>query len=365
MLKASFITHELIYLNNLLFSNAVAPQMKELRDCLLQHGIECATSDIEPPELADFIVVNRLDLVFGQVVQAMKRNPKLTLVLLAFEEPLFCGLHEAAILPWLDVDAVFSWRDDLALIPHFNKINIPQSAVVLSDAPPINFADRKLLVAIDGFKTSLHPNEAYSKRRETLRGLVKTGLEVDLFGRGWDKCRDRVLRSIWHGMVASKYEIQCQYRFTLCIQNATGYPGDICEKIFDAFKAGSIPIYQGAPNIAEHIPSNCFVDLSTFETSENLAKFIQEFSEAEYNKMYSAITVFMNSGFKERFTSEALAKHMGPRLLQLKDAGPHHRNHIVWSLHSLYVVARSLSWTPRISKWRALFEMGRSLVKGR
>ena len=112
MLKASFITHEFEFLNNNLFRQNVAPQMKELHDEFLLQGVKCSTFDVESPELADFIVVNRLDLVFGQVLKVLHKNPKTKLVLFALEEPLICGLHESDILTCLDVDAVFSWRDD-------------------------------------------------------------------------------------------------------------------------------------------------------------------------------------------------------------------------------------------------------------
>ncbi len=42
-------------------------------------------------------------------------------------------------------------------------------------------------------------------------------------------------------------------------------PGYITEKIWDSFKARSIPIYWGASNIEEYIPINTFIDFRKFE----------------------------------------------------------------------------------------------------
>ena len=363
MLKACFVTHEPAFQSNRLFSPEVAPQLHELSEGLLGHGIECATVDVCPTEQADYIVVNRLDLVFGQVVEALTKNPSARLVLFAFEEPVVCGVHEQEILTQLDVDRVFCWRDDLADRHNFVKINIPQSQSEWPGADRLNFAERKLIVAIDGFKSSRHPNECYSLRRKVLVGLAEAGIDVDLYGRGWAGCRDDTLRGLWRGQADSKYVVQCNYRFTLCIQNAKEYPGDVCEKIFDAFKTGSIPIYHGAPNISDHVPADCFVDLRAFNGPDELAAFITAFSEDEYQYMRQAASRFMQNGFREKFSGNAVARIVASELLELKSGKQKVRRPIAWSLHALWTVVRSLRTAPRGGKWLALMYMCRSLKR--
>lgn len=363
MLKASFITHDPGFYNNQLFAAEVVPQMHELREGLLLHGIQCSTFDVCPPEQADFFVVNRLDLVFGLVIQALKRNPQAILILLAWEEPVVCGLHEEDILLRLDVDRVFCWRDDLAGRKNIIKINIPQAVAAWPTIDHIAYADRKLLVAIDGYKFSNHPNECYSLRRKMLVNLVSAGIQIDLYGRGWDSCNDPVLRGLWRGEVQNKYALQCKYRFTLCIQNARDYPGDICEKIFDAFKTGSIPIYHGAPNITDHVPPECFIDLRDMRNPEVLVQFIKEFSLSDYERMRKAAVAFMQNGFKENFTGLAVANIVGPDIIALEHAGVKIRNHILWAVFILLTVFLSLRKPPRFGKWISLLYMCRSLAR--
>lgn len=367
MLKACFITHEPSFRENRLFSPEIAPHMHELSEGLRAHGIQCATIDICPPERADFFVIHRLDIVFGQTINALKRNPRASLILFAWEEPVVCGLHEVDILASLDVDRVLCWRDDLSRQSNLVKINIPQPEGEWPGEDRLTFSERKLIVAIDGFKSSKHPNECYSLRRKTLTGLVKAGINIDLYGRGWAECRDEKLQGIWRGEADSKYAVQSNYRFTLCIQNAKGYPGDICEKIFDAFKTGSIPIYHGAPNIADHVPAGCFVDLRDFSSPDELVAFVATFGESDYQRMRQAAKQFMQSGFKEQFAGKAVASTVGRELqtLMRREGGARRRRPMVWALRTLWAVLWSLRSAPRQGKWLAFMYMCRSMIRAR
>ena len=49
-----------------------------------------------------------------------------------------------------------------------------------------------------------------------------------------------------------------QYKFIICFENSKT-PGYITEKIFNVFLAGSIPIYDGAPNITDYINIEAFI----------------------------------------------------------------------------------------------------------
>ena len=42
------------------------------------------------------------------------------------------------------------------------------------------------------------------------------------------------------------------------MRNVNGY---VTEKIFDAFKAGCVPVYWGAENITKYVPAECFIDM--------------------------------------------------------------------------------------------------------
>jgi len=291
-------------LNNALFENSPMSNFKKI---LESYNIKCDTNDCCNPEKSDFLVFHRLDLVIDKVYRAIRNNTKCKLILFAFEEPVVCGLHEEDILPFLDLDHVFCWRDDLLEFEHVVKANIPQD-LTIPVYKDIDFHNRKAIIAIDGNKSSRHPNEAYSLRRSVIKELLHAGVEVDMYGRDWHRSQDSILKSIWLGEVERKLPIQSQYRLTLCIQNSKNYPGNICEKIFDAFKAGSIPIYHGAPNIEKYIDPNCFIDLRGFYDNKSLSDFVLTFTEIQYNEKRKAIDTFMHSESSFCFSGEYLAR---------------------------------------------------------
>ena len=49
-----------------------------------------------------------------------------------------------------------------------------------------------------------------------------------------------------------------KYKFVICFENSktNGY---VTEKIFNAFLAGAVPIYDGAPNIDEYVLKNSYI----------------------------------------------------------------------------------------------------------
>jgi len=52
--------------------------------------------------------------------------------------------------------------------------------------------------------------------------------------------------------------IYSQYKFIICFENSKT-PGYVTEKIFNVFASGSIPIYDGAPNITDYIIPGSFI----------------------------------------------------------------------------------------------------------
>ena len=47
----------------------------------------------------------------------------------------------------------------------------------------------------------------------------------------------------------------------------------VSEKIFDCFAAGNVPIYWGASNVTDYIPEDCFIDMRSFSSFEELYQF--------------------------------------------------------------------------------------------
>lgn len=94
------------------------------------------------------------------------------------------------------------------------------------------------------------------------------------------------------------------YRFCICFENTYHLPGYITEKIFSCFAAGCVPIYFGAPNIAQYIPPNCFIDYRKFSSMHALYTFIKRMPEQTYEQYILNIQAFLASEQAYKFSPE-------------------------------------------------------------
>lgn len=183
---------------------------------------------------------------------------------------------------------VFTWNDAWVDNDKYLKINFAQD---IPEKIEKNLARKKKLCAlIASNKHSSHPNELYSARRQAIEWFASNHPDdLDLYGVGWSPEEFGVYR----GRVKSKHETLKGYRFSICYENAAGYPGYITEKIFDCFKAGCVPIYLGAPNIADYVPADCFVDRRQFSSDADLHRFISTINEDAYLAYLDRIETFL------------------------------------------------------------------------
>ncbi|HXJ80968.1 MAG TPA: glycosyltransferase family 10 [Candidatus Methylomirabilis sp.] len=72
----------------------------------------------------------------------------------------------------------------------------------------------------------------------------------------------------------TKLEIYSRYKFTLAFENSRARDY-VTEKFFDPLVAGSVPVYFGAPNIADFAPGDrSFVDVQQFHGPRELAEYL-------------------------------------------------------------------------------------------
>ena len=178
------------------------------------------------------------------------------------------------------------WVDDVAIFKkpiHFN-FNVGFGNIPMKD--------RKLITAITAFKRSDYPNELYSEREKAYRFFEENYPDdFDLYGWGWNK-NDF---SSYKGTVKDKKELFHKYRFALCLENTKNLTDYVTEKIYDCLSAGIVPIYAGAPNIDEYVPHSCFIDYFSFKSLEQLADYISNMSEDEFNTYLNAGKEFVNN----------------------------------------------------------------------
>jgi hypothetical protein len=78
------------------------------------------------------------------------------------------------------------------------------------------------------------------------------------------------------------------YKFYLAIEN-TREPDYITEKLYQGLRAGSVPVYLGAPNVRDYLPDNAAVYLDDFASLSDLVKYLKSAMEDEtlYNKHHA------------------------------------------------------------------------------
>ena len=127
--------------------------------------------------------------------------------------------------------------------------------------------------------------QARNGRTEYIEELMKF-MRVDSFGKcaGNAKVDDAILAR--HGFNNDtktnhfnadyrgvKHELFAGYPFVLSFENANCYDW-VTEKPYDALLAGAVPVYMGAPNVNDYLPTNSYIDARFFSGPAELAAFL-------------------------------------------------------------------------------------------
>jgi hypothetical protein len=164
--------------------------------------------------------------------------------------------------------------------------------------------------------------ELQTKRIEVMAAFSKRNM-LDLFGRGWDKLyrlppqlRNLVRKNIRIKNVRpikDKIATLGDYKFNLCIENVS-YPGYVTEKIIEAFVAGTVPVYWGAPDIERIIPADTYINADKFNTNDDLIDYLESIDEDAWLKMLEAGRNFLTSEGGAKYSYESVAVEVCERL---------------------------------------------------
>jgi hypothetical protein len=302
-----FTANQLFDYSNSRNSDGLFTPYIALRDKLLEFGIEINTPDVNSGKIASFeIHMDGRLLVEGHIDR----------YLIAVENPLINKFN--GNLEYLkNFRRVFTWNSSVLNLPGAIKIMVPNNIIVSEFR---GFLDRKIFSCLIGSNKVapwLGPRDLYGERIRTIRWYEQNAPSYFcLFGRGWGKPsaafmrRDKFLRRIgrlrtqlfgykpfpsWNGEVIFKSDILSSAKFSYCYENMSDLPNYITEKIFDSFLSGCIPIYWGANNILEYIPSNCFIDRRKFENTDEVHRYLLSITPEEYLRYQMNILDFLKS----------------------------------------------------------------------
>jgi hypothetical protein len=291
-------------------------------------GHQVNTLDMAPLEKFDAAVFLDHPTFLNSYYRRLRRMPGKKLYLFLCENPAH---RPDNYWRWnhRDFDKVFTWHSDWI----DRKKNFQfWLAVKIPGSFRIDPAEKtKFCVTVVSQKYSGHRQELYSERVRGIRWFEREHPgQFDLYGSGWDrfyftgklsranmfldrvyaKCPGlmRARRFPSHrGRVPSKNAVMRQYKFAMAYENAA-FPGYVTEKIFDAFFAGCVPIYAGAPNVTDYIPAEAFIDRRHFRDYEELYRFLTSMSEKEYLGYLHAIEEFVHSDRIKLFGAENLTR---------------------------------------------------------
>ncbi len=178
-------------------------------------------------------------------------------------------------------------------------------------SPFFDAPKNKFLVLVNG-NTAPHSlvNEFYGERLKAIRYFSEAP-GFDLYGWRWNKIPKHpfffhygnYVKRVWRGEIADKIKVMSDYKFSICFENCA-VPGFVSEKIYDSLAAGCIPVYLGAPDIAEIVPPECFIDFRKFSAGggknyAELHKFLASMPEARIAEYRRAIRAFLASRTKQ------------------------------------------------------------------
>src|SRR3989338_664243 len=278
-----------------------------LRERLLQLGIEVNTPDINKGRNVS------LEMHMDGRSLAQNDIPK---YLIAVENPLI-NKFNADIDYLKSFKWVFSWNQAALNLPGAIKILTPNT---ISSPISRGYSERQIfacLISSNKVAPWVGSNDLYAERINVIRWYEKNAPSLfHLYGRGWNKPspaftrKDRFLRRIgrlrtqlfgfkpfpsWQGEVEFKFDILTNARFSYCYENVKDLPNYITEKIFDSFFSGCVPVYYGANNVHEYIPSDCFIDRRHFADTGDVHRYLMSVTPEQHAQFQKNISAFLKS----------------------------------------------------------------------
>jgi hypothetical protein len=314
-----------------------------LREFFQSKGIPVRTADLMPDHddgVRKVYVSTGLRKNYRRLAE---RNDVVLSAFFALECPivepeLYRGLNDAQRF----FKRIYSWSDSAALERFTGtRLNLhpsryPQAFDRVHEGV-WDRGDRKFLVMINANKLPrMRWQELYTERLRAVEFFSRTE-EIDLYGVGWDvptyilgktwkpgtlQRAERWLLHNWHrvkpdpllqaartvyrGLAFSKSDVLGGYTFSICFENMV-LKGWVTEKLFDCFCAGTVPIYWGAPDIEDYVPSECFIDMRQFRDYGELRSFLKSLGESQVRRYRENARDYMGSALHRPFTKEAFA----------------------------------------------------------
>lgn len=241
--------------------------------------------------------------IYSIFEEAVKGKLQDKLVLIMSEPPSVCpGNYDCRF--HRHFRHIFTWKSSLADGNKYHRFYSPKTRI-FPEVEERPFSGKKLLVNISSNKSSRHEYELYSERIKTIRFFeANYPDDFDHYGMGWNEKSGENHFPSYRGTVKHKWDLLPGYRFTICYENIRGEVDYISEKPFDAIRCKSVPIYWGAPNLADYVDPKAFINREDFASNEELARYLTGMKEPEYQRFIEAGKSYLASDKFRLFLSD-------------------------------------------------------------
>jgi alpha(1,3/1,4) fucosyltransferase len=230
--------------------------------------------------------------------------------------PLPCPPPRPTGLPWSSRRFMVAIADNLA-IPRPRDLgrwfDRPREVALRRSIAGLRYRP----IARDRYQARLRAFEAFASHDD-----------FDLFGQGWERRHPAVEQTL-HAAAARAHRgpqresdvlaLLAKYRFALVYED-TRFPGYISDQIFDCFFARCIPIYSGAPDVAQFVPPSAFIDVRQFASFPDLERFLMRITEEDARRYVDAAHAFLISPSFESWCVEHFARDLTEALVQVAAA---------------------------------------------
>lgn len=280
-------TNQIIYITPGCFGNILAAEcFIKLKQTLIPYGYE-----LRQTPTADHLK-NFAFLIHTETPREKLNYPKEKLILFLMEPPVVIP-HNHDVTLHAQFNKIVTWQTDIADNKRYFQYFIPQAGN-LRDAQLATLADKqKLCVLINKNKHTKHPDELLSQRAQAVNFFEHNAPDdFDLYGNRWS-----ARLKTYKGTIPAFEKINYlkKYKFCICYENMRSTNGYISEKIFDCLRAGCVPIYLGAANISDYVPTTCFIPREQFESNQELYDYIKNMPDDVYQQYLDTIADYLKN----------------------------------------------------------------------
>ena len=181
-------------------------------------------------------------------------------------------------------------------------------------------------------KFSYHVDELYSERLKVINFFEKNKKKkFHLYGPDWDRViikypllssisRRLILikknLSVYKGVAKEKIKTASKYKFCFCYENRKNFNGHISEKLFDAMRAGCIPIYWGPDDVNKYLVRYTYIDASKFKSINDIYDYTQSLTDNDIKRIRNKIHQYLHYKAKKNFSLLKFSKKLSKLIIQ-------------------------------------------------